>query len=355
MRYSLIISAFLLSLYFFGSCAKTEDLNEYEVSKTSWDLYMADYVAANPQVKAVGDDGLYMETLQESELLINPKPSEGGWVSVNYTYKDMNGNVFGTRYQDEAELQGTYSKYCHYAPHYVYLHYTKAYAEIPTGVYDALLTMRETEITRAYVPYWIGFGSYETYFNYGYDGQYTLGSYQNFTMDIELVEVIDDIEEHHYKNVVSKATSRWGLTSQDTVANGLFVKYDLYPYEGAETRDSITSDSVVNIYYKGAFLDDYVFETNIDSVAFTNFGDYTFDDASYYTISSETMIEAFNLVLPTMVYDQWVGMVFTSTYGYGEDGCYPDSETAGSSTTQSVIQPFEPLYFEFYVKPYEED
>lgn len=357
MRFSSVVKSLLLLLIFLGACSQREEFSSYEVAQTSWESWMAKYIEQNPQVEAVGEDGLYMETLQEPELISKSSPQAGDWVRVNYTSKTMSGEIFATRYADVATQQGTYSQHTHYVPEYLELYSDKTYADVPYGVYDALLTMKETQIARAYVPYYLGYGDDETYYYYGYDGQYSLAANQNFTMDIELVEVIKDIEEYQYNKVVEAAYEKWGLTSKDTIAKGLYAIYDLYPYEGTEPRDSIALDSMVYIYYKASFLDGFVFDTNIDTVGTPLWDDYFDGDGSAisYTPANETLIDAFYQVVPTMVYDQWVGMVFTSDYGYGEDGSTPSSYSSGSETTSSVIQPYEPLIFEFWVEAYEAD
>lgn len=364
MRFLSVITFSLVSVsLLLSSCAKEVSENSLEVSKTSWSKWIAHFIETHPDqdIKPLGEDGVYAEVLKTAPVDA-VSVEVGNWVRINYTGRSMEGDVFVTRDSMTAAQQGTVTLFTHYVPQYVLIAGNSAYSGIPYGQYLAIKSMKQGEKLRVYIPSYLAYGSSGTSFSKGYQGQNPLLAGSNVTMEIELVEVIKDITEFENKNVEKRAQTDWGLTVKDTVKTNFYIqRFD--PTQGFNpvpdpafdpmkaldpdfdpdfVRDSITVDSMAKIYYIGRFLDGFVFDTNIDSVAKRLWDDNTARKVLSFRPKDGGYIEAFNLAIPTMVYNQCARFVFTSKYGYGVNG---------SSEGKTVIQPYSPLIFEIYILP----
>lgn len=350
MRFlSVTILCLLSASIMMSSCAKKSNENQLAITKQAWLGWMEKTYGSDPMIKPLGNEGLFMKTITPATGTDDVKTNN--WVRINYTGETIYGNVYATRNEDVAKMQGTWTVYTHYVPQYVKIPETFIYSGMCKGQYDAIKAMREGQQVEIYVPSYLGYGPSGASFNKGYQGQTQLGAGAHLKIKLELVEIIEDIDMHEKAAVVGYANNI-GLSdpAKDTVKTNLFVARDIYPFiapPAAEIalRDSITVDSTVHIYYVGEFLDGFVFSTNIDSVMTRVWPDVTHSSeskkAKEYTPKNGEMIDAFYHVVPTMVYDQWVQMVFTSNYGYGAQG---------KADGNTVIQPYSPLTFRFYVK-----
>ncbi|MFI3277899.1 MAG: hypothetical protein SNH13_04505 [Rikenellaceae bacterium] len=112
-------------------------------------------------------------------------------------------------------------------------------------------------------------------------------------------------------------------------------------------------DSEANIWYVARTLDGFVFDTNIEEVMEIIIGEEASSSYTYISYSSDDdaddYITALYYAIPQLRYGQWASFIFTSTYGYEEDGAVAGTVTDGGSTTS--LAPYTPLLFEVYIEP----
>lgn len=158
--------------------------------------------------------------------------------------------------------------------------------------------------------------------------------------------MVDEPTEYEGMLVENYALERFDMIAADTVMQNFYINVT----DSIAGSSVITEDSLVYLYYKGMFLDDFVFDTNIEDVAveediYVYSGTYT---PLSYTPSDGDLIEAFYYALTdttkrAMKYNDTFTMVFSSDYGYSY---------YGSTDGSTEIQPYDPLVFEVQVLPY---
>ncbi len=123
------------------------------------------------------------------------------------------------------------------------------------------------------------------------------------------------------KLVNEYAAQRWRLTEADTLSKGLYVEL-MTPFP--VKRDSVikagSTDSLLTCYYKGYFLDGFVFDSNIDSVQMRAWGEVVNKGPMEWDMKKTQMIEGFKKACVNACYGDRMRVVFTSAYGYGISG-----------------------------------
>ncbi len=331
-----------------ASCAKQETVNAGVLEQESLDAWVSSHIS-DPTLKGYSN-GMYT-VVRTPAAAGAAEPKQNYWVLVNYDGYSMpdgavnpTGNLFVTRDADKSARALASNTYrTHYVPHKLWMQPGYGLTE---AMYATLLQMGEGAVWRYYAPSALTYGSYGSSYTYGYQGQSALPASVPSYMDIELVEVIPDISVWELAQAKNFAAD---TLPEVTDKEGLYLKKipDYLPgYDDDPLQVDIKEDSTLSIYYVGKFLDGFVFDTNIDSIALRVFNDASTHTAISYKPSAGGRIQAFYDAVLTMKYNSWGRMVFTSTYGYGSTGQTP-TDTAGS-----VIDPYEPLYFEFFIEPY---
>ena len=312
------------------SCAKKNDEDYNVVEQASLDAWMK---INAPDAQKL-DNGMYIETVTPAPEGA-AAPAIGNWVRINYTGKSLEGNVFVTRYKKVAEQQGTSTLHTYYEPQYLlYQNYNTSFTQ---GQLTALQQMRQGQVVTIYMPSSLAYGAYGSSYSGGYEGQYALSANVPAIMTMELNEVVTDPTARETGMVMDYAVNEWAIERPEKDSTFFFKII-----EGNEDeKTKITVDSTVSIYYIGSFLDGFIFDTNIDSVAQRVFNDYDENSATSYTPKDGGMIQAFYEAVPRMHYGDRAKMVFTSEGGYG---------STGNSSGETVIQPYTPLVFEFWIE-----
>lgn len=327
-----IVAALLCAVVIggFASCSEEPTVDTKKFQQNSLDAWMAKYVNCDDTVAWRQSNGMYVQVLPSTQPLdASLAPADTiVWVRINYTGRTLQNNVYLTRSENEAKWQGTFTERTYYAPDYLYCGNTNTnmiegqyYALKNEFMIDGVPTkMVQGSKLRLYMTSELAYGSYGTSNNQGYGGQFTLKGNVPTIEDLELVEVVKDPVERENKLVTDYAEQMWGLTIADTVAEHFYLeKSNLLD---VTLGDTLTVDSTAYLYYKGYYLDGFVFDSNIDSVQLRAFGEITHSDPLTYKPSAnkEEFINAFYRAIPGMRYGEWGRMVFTSLYGYGAAG-----------------------------------
>ncbi len=313
-----------------GSCSKDPEFPTDKFQQNSLDAWMAKHVNNPDTVAWRQSNGMYVQILPSTEPLDESLASADTivWVRINYTGRTLQNNVYLTRSEDEAKWQGTFTERTYYAPDYLYCGATNT--NMIEGQYFALkkefmidgvpTKMVQGSKVRLYMTSEMAYGSYGTSNNQGYGGQFTLKGNVPTIEDLELVEVVKDPIERENKLVAEYAEKMWGMSAKDTLVENFYL--DKSNLLDVALGDTLTVDSTAYIYYKGYYLDGFVFDSNIDSVQLRAFGEITTSAALTYKPSEDEKeyIKAFYKAIPGMRYGEWGRMVFTSIYGYGATG-----------------------------------
>ena len=314
----------------FASCSENPTIDTKKFQQNSLDAWMAKYVNCDDTVAWKQSNGMYVQVLPSTQPLDESLASADTivWVRINYTGRTLQNNVYLTRSENEARWQGTFTERTYYAPDYLYCGSTNTnmiegqyYALKNEFMIDGVPTkMVQGSKVRLYMTSELAYGSYGTSNNQGYGGQFTLKGNVPTIEDLELVEVVKDPVERENKLVADYAEQMWGMNVADTIAEHFYL--DKSNLLDVTLGDTLTVDSTAYLYYKGYYLDGFVFDSNIDSVQLRAFGEITHSDPLVYKPSEdkEELINAFYRAIPGMRYGEWGRMVFTSLYGYGASG-----------------------------------
>lgn len=362
---------FISALITAVSCADSDNVKEEFLAERSFNQWMESNINTNGATRAVKQpNGMYIEWLNEAPST-NIKPTTGDWLMINYkgmalkgfTYDpndpvNAKGNIFMTRSIEDARRFAKYASdtsYTHYVPQYVVYSNTNY---LMSGQQAALNQMRKGDKVRLYLPYELAYDGFSLTASNGYGGQIQQPS-SPVIVEMELTDVIEDPVAREEKIVKDYAMNRWGLAESDTIRRNLYLEVT----DHIIGSDTLTADSVATLYFTGKFAeDDFIFQTNVDTVAkkakrisFQNDSRYS-SYTSYFSTFKGThgyMDDAFSEAMKSgkITYGCSFRMVFTSDYGDGNS--YIGFSTRGEPYT--VIQSHTPLVYEVYVAPKEED
>ncbi|MBO7300279.1 MAG: FKBP-type peptidyl-prolyl cis-trans isomerase [Tidjanibacter sp.] len=286
------------------------------------------------------NSGVYIYTMRPSTLEgeADTLVKGGNWVRINYTGKTLDGNIFYTRNAEVAKIQGTYSRRTHYVNDFVYLYEDNS--SLAKGMYEALTNMKVGEMTQVVMPsaMYNGSSGYSAT-NVGYNGQWGVDGNKPVIIDsLEIVEVSEDPIVLENKEVNIYAVERWKMAEKDSLAKGLYVQLVTpFPMKRDSVITAEKTDSVLTCYYKGYFLDGFVFDSNIDSVQMNAWGEIVNEGPMKWDMSQTQMIEGFKKACCQACYGDHIRAVFTSAYGYGISGSAAKATTESSSDSSSDL------------------
>lgn len=222
-----------LALLLCASCAK-EVANDYD---TFEDLSIKAWIAQNrPELKdnyqSWEGRGYYLDIHNAGDLAAKPLNDSACWVRFDFTGRDLQGNIITTRNAREAELLGTFTKYTHYVPYYMYC--GEAYYSLMEGTSLAMLkeqklgpefyakkgerlglenekyTMRIGSEVTLYMPSRVvgnGFAG-----DGGYEGQYELETGKPFVVTLTVTDTIKNPLQREALDVDAFCQANGGLT-----------------------------------------------------------------------------------------------------------------------------------------------
>lgn len=220
------------------ACAK-ETGNDYDYYE---DLSLNAWINQHrPELKDNYQDydsrGYYLDIHQAGDTEAKPLNDTICWVRFNLTGRDLQGNIILTRNAREAELSGTFTKYTHYTPYYMYC--GDAYYTLNEGTWLAMrkeqklganfLATKGSELGLSDEKYHLRIGSEVTLYmpsrvtgsvggDGGYEGQFSLEDGKPFIATIEICDTIKNPLQREALDVDAFCKANGGLmiyTTQD--------------------------------------------------------------------------------------------------------------------------------------------
>lgn len=321
----------LTSVFLFGSCARkaTPGLND-----SARESFIAWLNRHYPDAGSSGHGVYIIEDVPAGKALGGE--SEYPYVSVDYIYYDLYGDILGYTEEAVAKQLGEYSENAVYTPQIYY----RGENGMNIGMRDAISGMSIGGERLVVIPGWLNSSvEYDTEAEYlanvsGKDGIYRF----------KLREQIKDMEEWELDSLNSYVARNYKLAPKDTLKKGFFYVRTGNP----ESEKEFPKDTTIRINYIGRLLNGRVFDTTIKDTAIY-YGIYK-PSASYGSVSvtfaedykeiklgESTVIDGFAYTMSKMHPGESGTGLFYSSLGYGASG-------SGSS-----IPAYSPLRFDISV------
>lgn len=336
-----ILASVAMAVAMAAGCASPETIEFDQLEEQSLEAWMdknhPDWRNPDSGWKRT-DKGVYIYWMEHSTLAAPADTliKSGNWVRIDYTGKTLDGNIFYTRDEGVAKIQGTYNRRTHYVDNFVYLY--EENASLPEGMFDALTNMKVGDMTKVVLPsnMYRGASGYNST-NVGYNGQWGVDGNKPVIIDsLKIVEVSEDPITLENRQVNNYVAERWNLSEKDTLSKGLYVQLMTpFPVKRDSVVTATKTDSVLTCYYKAYFLDGFVFDSNIDSVQMRAWGEVVNEGPMKWDMKQTSMIQGFKEACCKACYGDRLRTIFTSAYGYGISGSAAQAITQSSSSDSS--------------------
>jgi FKBP-type peptidyl-prolyl cis-trans isomerase len=325
------LALILIMIFSLNACEKVID--EHESDEL---LRLEAYVSIHYPEAIKTSTGLYYIIYDQGDNEMGLQPGNEDFVIFNYSGMDLEEFVFETTNDSIAQLHDIYSTSTRYIPSFRKL--KSSTNPLIAGLSEGLSLLNEGGKAKFLIPSRLAYGTTT------YKG---LNPYTSVIFDVELIKVVTDPEAYEQELIDSYLIefypdaiidsilidSVYFLTiieqlpeDDDHVSSGLYTQ---------PTDVEIVDDDIVSVNYQGRFLDDFLFDTNIQSVAEEN---NTYDNSRTYepikvTVGGSEYIEGFSVALRNLTTYTYVKIIIPSFFAYGESG-------------NSSIPPYSPLIFE---------
>lgn len=320
-----ILLALLAVGLFFACDREFSDLEGDEMAKlNAW------VQVKNIPAEAKKPSGLYYLSILEGSG-ISPEP--GDFVIYSYKEKKLDGVIVDSDSSHIAKLYDFFNINYHYIPVFTKFDNSNKFIEgysrtMLAGLYEGLGYMKEGGKATFIMPSSLAYGRLGRTISQSI----RVNPYESIIYEVELHKVVKNPRDYE-KNILQAYVSDKYPGLQPI--NDSIYYIQLVP----PTADTVTvgKDSVVNVMYKGMYLDGFIFDTNIDTVA-TRLG-RTFSSSSElkFTIGGSQVVKGFSIALPLMKPGEWGRIIMPSFCAY-------------DSTGNNNIPPFTPLIFDVYFK-----
>ena len=291
---------------------------------------------------------IHQDTLQKTESGVyytivrkgSGAPStDSSIVFVRETVLDLKYNIIASTEENVARQLGNFS----HANAYIPLLWYMGNNSIMMGLEEMLQDMKEDEMRRIWLPYWLS--AYQ-------EG----GSSENTTAmvyDLELVKVVSDIDKYQIDTLESFRNRHY--PGVDSLERG-FYKVTLVPGTG----DSVKVATTAKAWYIGKFLNGHVFDTNVADTAqkyriYDSDNEYSVLQVSMPSEEEEeedtseeegSVVKGFSKCMQEMRYGEVAVCFFHSDYGYKLEG---KQSSASGTYLGGGIPSYMPLFFWIYV------
>jgi FKBP-type peptidyl-prolyl cis-trans isomerase FkpA len=291
-------SIFLAGIILFSGCLRDDSEKLKEEEQAS----LKKYLKNNNITQQPTASGLYFIPVTDTTVGLSPTIDDV--VEFEYTGWLVDGQLFGTTDSATAKEKDIYYESIVYGPVRLIL------SNAILGLAEGFQLMQEGEIARMILPSDIA-----------YDGN-SIGlipRYSTLIFDIQLLKVISDPEEYE-QNLLTEFldSNNYDVTPTES---GLY-------YIEKDPGDSvlIKNGNVVDLYYKGYFLDGRVFDSNLED-----------DDPLTTSIPNDYLIKGLNEGLKLMSNGSKGILIIPYDMAYGEYGT-------------SIVGPYMTLVFDIEIK-----
>ena len=314
-----------------AGCAKTVQPGANDANKRFFDAWMQ---MNHPDVKP---SGLGIYVLEETEGTGVPVEKDG-FAIVNYTIRDLDGNITSYTGKETAKQMGTYDTTTYYGP----AKWFTTPGVLQAGVHEALIGMKMGGRRKVIIPNWLmSYKVYETeeeYLEKSTDGSGSI-------YDITVEDFTDDISAWELRQIGTYFDNNMDVFHSKHISDSLSYGFYYQQLEKPSSLDTLKSDTTIYINYTGKLLNGLVFDTTIEKVAKDNglykagkkYAPVSVTMAAEYKdikLGGNDVIEGFAKTLKQMKADEKGIGVFMSQLGYKSSG-------SGAS-----IPGYAPLIFE---------
>ncbi|SDC90335.1 FKBP-type peptidyl-prolyl cis-trans isomerase [Williamwhitmania taraxaci] len=304
-----LLLIFLVTVSLFSCKKGGEDATESE--KRVLDAW----ISLHYKDLAPNASGFYFIPVEEGT---GAAPVDLDYVYVNYTVEQLNGDVIYSTDSLVADNWGLAT--AHFAPELTRLGVS---GSAQSGIAEAIRLMRVGGKSKLILPS-----------NLAYGLNALRGVSNPLVLKLELFSVFEDIAKNEKDSVVRYKTDN-SLTETIDGKDGLYYKQIVQQdtCKGKYLKDYASS---VKVWYVGRYLDGYIFDTNIDSVA-TKAG-ITASSTALLNVEfgKNGVVLAFEEVVKMMWLQEKTILVTTSEFAYGIQG-------------KGTISPYTPLVFEITI------
>lgn len=230
-------------------CEKTENTKDYENDVK----YFEAWVSTHYPNAIKSPLGAYI--LSDTPGTGRPFSIVYPFASVNYTIRDLDGNVTSTTDRKTAQqVFSSYSRSDYYGPR-LWMH---AAGAIYSGLFDTMANMREGGKRKIAIPGWL-----ITYNYYTDPEKYLSGKEQgaNCIYDVSMETVAEDLDKY-----LLDSLKRYVARNMEGVDSTKYGFYYLQTKAPSSSRE-MPNDTTFYINYIGRLLDGTVFDTNIADTA----------------------------------------------------------------------------------------
>lgn len=275
--------------------------------------------------------GLYYIPLREGTG-VSPKDSD--LIMYSYVVRNLDGNIYSSTYRDTA-------KQYEYETFKYTTHYTPAIEQYlvdksrPKGLAEGLSMMKVGGKARLIMPSSLGYGA---------TGSGAISRYTSLIYDVELIKVFDgDIEGFEQSLIDEYLVKNTGF---NLVADSVYFKslgggIEFKSQKLAKVGTVVKGDTVY-VNYIGRFLDGFIFDTNIKSVAIDSniYVSTNLYPELKFVVGDKTMASGFDLAVRQMIIGEKAIVVIPSKFAYGK---------SGNSEGLTTIPGYTPLVFEIQI------
>jgi len=314
INHLLLVGAILLAT----SCAREVNESSDEVEKRLLEAYvLVSYEGLQPTAS-----GLYFILQPPQHAGISPEGDN--FLYMRYTSRSMDGSILNTTVDSLAKMLGAHSKMNYYGPQLFWMETGTTIR----GLREAFSYMKPGDKARILLPSWLS-----NYIESGTKAHTTTTIY-----DLELLQVVPDMAVFQ-----TDSLRQYSIRNFSGVDS---LKYDWYFISTVPGDNELpVAGDTIKIRYAGYFLDGFLFDTNIKSVAESNYGDDVDPSATYeeFVVIMDDDVSKMNVdtagfahALQRMSDGEEATTFFSSDYGYG-------------ITPTGQIQPYSMLRFDIKV------